>query len=467
MKWLVLFLAAAAGFTACAPAVRYHPKPIEPAATAMKLESRSLNDPGLKRFMEKTLGHPLRVWPIEFWTPKDLTLAAYYFNPQMAIARAQAQAAEAAIITAGERPNPTLSFAPGIPSPYLLDFALSFPVVRAGRRGIKIEQAKATSAASEYALAATSWKVRSGVRAAALNYFLAQREVWLAETDEALRSRQVSWLNARLAAGEVAKPAFDSAQAQLLSARMALSAARGRISVAMAALAASIGVPVSTIDGLHYSWTSLDNPPSADRFKAGAIRREAVLNRLDVRQALAQYRAAQAALQLEIARQHPNFSLGPGYQFEEKDNFFTLPFSMVLPVFNRNQGPIAEAEARRKEAAARFLAVQANAIAQSEEALAGYRSAFSELEEARKTLGQMQNVQEPAARAAMRAGEEDGLFYNGVMLQGTGVTAAYNSAVGRAQSALGALEDAVERPLEPGELPPPVLNSERQRKETP
>lgn len=452
MKRLVLALAAAALLTACAPAVRFHPKPITPAVTAQQLESRSLSDPGLRRFMEKTLGHPLKAWPIEFWTQNDLMLAAYHFNPQMAIARAQAQAARAAITTAGERPNPLLTIAPGIPSPYLLDLALSFPVQRAGRRRIKIAQATATSAAAEYALAATAWKVRSGVRGAALNYFLVQRQLWLAQTLELLDSKTLGQLDARLAAGEAARPEVESARLRLTNARLALSAAQGRIRVAQAALAASVGVPVTAMEPIHYSWKSLDNPPNPASFSAATIQREAVLNRLDVRQALAQYQAAQAALQLEIARQYPNFSIGSGYQFEEGNNYFTLPFSMVLPIFNRNQGPIAEAEARRKEAAARFLAVQANAIAQSEAALARYHAAYSELAEARKGLGQMQNVQEPAARAAMQVGEQDSLFYNGVLVQGTAVTAAYNSAVDRVQTALGALEDAVERPLEAGEV---------------
>ena len=355
-------------------------------------------------------------------------------------------------MTAGERPNPVLTVAPGIPSPYLLDLALSFPVQRAGRRRIKIAEARETSTAAEYALAATAWKVRSGVRDAALNYFLVQRQMWLAQTLETLFSKKASRLEARLAAGDAARPQVESARLELVNARLALSAAQGRIRVDRASLAAAVGVPVTAIEPIHYSWKSLDNPPTPASFSAAAIQREAVLNRLDVRQALAQYQAAQSALQLEIARQYPNFSIGPGYQFEEGHNYFALPFSMMLPIFNRNQGPIAEAEARRKEAAARFLAVQSNAIAQCEAALARYRAAYSELAEARKALGQMQNVQEPDARAAVQVGEQDSLYYNGVLVQGTAVTAAYNSAVGSAQAALGALEDAVERPLEPGEV---------------
>ncbi|HET7213457.1 MAG TPA: hypothetical protein VFL79_07715, partial [Terriglobia bacterium] len=77
MKKLMLALAAAAALTACAPAVRYHPKPIAPAASAERLESRTLDDPGLRQFMEENLRHKLSAWPQPAWGLRDLTLAAY------------------------------------------------------------------------------------------------------------------------------------------------------------------------------------------------------------------------------------------------------------------------------------------------------------------------------------------------------------------------------------------------------
>src|SRR6202790_2661995 len=111
------------------------------------------------------------------------------------------------------------------------------------------------------------------------------------------------------------------------------------------------------------------------------MQRDAVVNRLDVRRSLAQYAAAEDDLQLEIAKQYPDVQIGPGYTYEEKNNFFTLGVSTTLPIFNRNQGPIAEAEARRKEAAASFLEKQAQVIAAVERALAVYTATLKELAE--------------------------------------------------------------------------------------
>jgi outer membrane protein, heavy metal efflux system len=464
---IIITIGAALGLTACAPPVHYRPQAIAPSAKAAQLESRTLSDPGLQQFMERNLGHPLHPWPIESWDLNELALAAYYFNPQMQVARAQAEAAQAAIITAGARPNPSLNLSGGIPSPYLFGLDLLFSVMTAGRRGIKIEQAKALSEAARYGIAMKAWEVRSAARTAAISYALSLRQTELLERETRLRSQQVEWLSERLSAGEVARPEVESARLEWLDTRVALRTAQGRVPEARAALAAAIGVPVSALNGIRFSWATFDHPLDAAALSPQVIQREAVLNRLDVRQSLAQYQAAEEGLRLEIARQHPSFSLGPGYHFEESDNFFTLSFSTVLPVFNRSQGPIAEAEARRKEAGASFIATQASAIAQSEQALARYRTAFAVLQEAQQSVSQVQNVQEPMARQAVSFGESDQLYLNSIQLQGTAAVAAQLSALYDTHVALGQLEDAVERPLESGEYPPPAFDSNLQTKERP
>jgi hypothetical protein len=46
----------------CAQLQKYHPAPLAAAATAANLETRSLADPGLKSFVEQSLGNSA-VWP--------------------------------------------------------------------------------------------------------------------------------------------------------------------------------------------------------------------------------------------------------------------------------------------------------------------------------------------------------------------------------------------------------------------
>lgn len=438
----------------CAPVQRYRPAPISASAMASRLETRSLVDPGLKSFLEKNLGHDLAAWPPHTWDLNELTLAAFYFSPTLDAARARVAAAEAAIVTAGARPNPTLSITPGVPSPYLFGIDFSIPVETAGKRGYRVERARILSEAARLDVADAGWKVRSGVRKALLDYFLAIRALVLLHAEEHLRIEEVWLLEKRLAVGEIPRPEVDVARIALSKTNLALRAAEGRVSETRAILAAAISVPVATLDGIDFSWASLDHPPSTDSLAPQRIQREAVLNRLDVRRGLRQYAAAEAELQLEIAAQHPDFQIGPGYTYEETHSFFTLALSATLPIFNRNQGPIAEAEARRKEAAANFLATQALVIAESEAALARYRSALKELDEAERSLTRLQAVREQMARHAVDLGESNSLALNGVMLEKSAVARGRLDALGRAQTALGDLEDAVQRPLEAGDMAP-------------
>src|SRR6266566_3951131 len=92
---------------------RYRPVPIAPAASADNLQRRALNDPGLHVFISRNFEHPPETWPPISWNPAALTLAGFYFHPDLRVARAGVKVAEAAIITAGARPNPSIGMAPG------------------------------------------------------------------------------------------------------------------------------------------------------------------------------------------------------------------------------------------------------------------------------------------------------------------------------------------------------------------
>ena len=438
----------------CPPVQKYRPAPIAPAAMASSLEARSLDDPGLKRFLEQDLGHELAAWPPQAWDLRALTYAAFYFNPTLDVARARVAAAQAAIVTAGARPNPTFSITPGIPSPYLLGIELAFPIETGGKRGYRAEHARSLSEVARYDLAGAAWMVRSAVRKGLLDYFLAIRSLDLLHAEEHLRTAQVGLLERRLTVGEISRPEVDLARIELSKTRLAIRNAEGRVSETRALMAAAIGVPVAALDGIVFSWATLDHLPNPELLAPRLIQRDAVLNRLDVRRGLQEYAATEAQLQLEVADQHPDFQIGPGYTYEEMNNYFTLALSKTIPIFNRNQGPIAEAEARRELAAANFLATQARAIAESEAALARYRSALLELDEADQSLAKLQARRERMARHSVQLGESDRVALNGVLLEQSVVANARLGALGRAQSALGDLEDAIQRPLEAGDIAP-------------
>ncbi|HYM74439.1 MAG TPA: TolC family protein [Candidatus Dormibacteraeota bacterium] len=430
---------------------RYQPAPIVPADTASRFQLRNLADPALQGYEEKNLGRTVSPWPPKTWDLETLSLAALYFNPTLESARARVEEAEAATVTAGARPNPNLSIAPGVPSPYLLSLELAVPIETAGKRGYRVKVARNLDQAARFDLADSAWKIRSGVRLALLNYLLAGRNLELLRTEEEVRREQVALLEQRFSVGEIPRPELDLARIELSKTHLGISTAEGQVDEALAALAAAIGIPPAALQGFDFSWIAFESPPNSESLSSGQIQRDAVLNRLDVRRALAQYAAAEAELQLEISKQYPDIQIGPGYTYEERNNFFTLGLSTTLPLFNRNQGPIAEAEARRKEAASDFLERQAQVIADSERALARYRAALKGFTEADQSLRALQDTQQKITQRAVEVGEEDRLTLNGVRIESSVIARSRLDALGRAQSALGELEDAVQRPLDPGD----------------
>jgi outer membrane protein TolC len=123
----------------------------------------------------------------------------------------------------------------------------------------------------------------------------------------------------------------------------------------------------------------------------------------------------------------------------------------VLPVFNQNQGPIAEAEARRREVAAQFLAMQAGIIEQSQTSLTRYRGSLGALVAAR-SAAELQAKRLSQARRAVAVGESDTVVLAQAQLQNLSAQQGLLDSLTNAQTALGALEDSIQRPLDDGDV---------------
>ena len=440
-------------------AQQYKPAPLSPEASAAALESRSLADPGLRSFEDSHLGHRASEWPPGTWDFQSLSLAALYFNTELDAARARVAAARAELVTAGARPNPTLGITPGIPSPYLLTLDLSFPLETAGKRRYRIESAQSSVLAAQFDLAQSAWTVRNAVRASMLEDLVAVRTAELLRAEAKTREDQVALLDRMASLGEVTRLQADAARIELSKARAAVGAGESQAAEAGAAMAAAIGVPAAALQDVHLSWPDMNEPPAVASLPVAEIRREAVINRLDVRSALERYAAAEADLRVQIARQYPDIDIGPGYSYEEKQSYFTLGFSAAIPMFDRNRGPIAEAEARRLSAAAAFQATQADVISRSERSLAVYTAALAELEEAAR-LEELTAARQRAIRESVRAGEDGRLELDDADLEQLIASRTELESVARAQRALGELEDAVQRPLTPGDRLPAGVSVE-------
>lgn len=453
---IIRLLALGAG-ALCGCAV-YHPAPLEPARLLQQFEDRSLSNPGLCAYLKTNLGERLSSCPQE-WDLATLTLVGFYYSPDITVAGARFEQARAAVITASARPNPTLSIGPqystrAIPSvvPWGIGmFHLDVLIETAGKRGYRIAAAERQAEAAQFQLGESAWKVRAGIRKAFLDYLIAIREESLsAEEVEALGQTAVL-MSQRVTAGEASQPELSFAESVLQQARVRAAQAAARVPEARNALGVALGVPVEALQGVRLSWAGLERPPEQTSLSPRTIQRLALMNRIDLRSQLAQYAAADETLKLEIAKQYPDITIGSGYAWDGGDNIFELGPSIVLPVFSQNQGPIAEAQTRRKELRAQFLALQENIIGQARGALERYRGALRALDAARQAESFQSRRLEQTQRA-FSVGEVDALFLSQNRLQELATRDALLTTLGNAQGALGVLEDSVQRPLDGGDV---------------
>jgi outer membrane protein TolC len=448
--WPVIF-----GAMLLAGCATFQPQPVSPEKTAAAFDARSLNDDNLRAFLETN--HVAGSWPRDSWDLNALTLAAFYYQPALAEARAQWAAVEATKITAGQRPNPTVGFTPTYdtttPPPWILGLTWDIPIETAGKRGKRIEQANHLSEAARWDFVGAAWKTRSNVRAALLALYTARETESLLARQEAAQSNVLRLLEGQLAAGAVSSYEVTQARVALTTTRLARQDAIGQSAQARVQLAGALGLPLRALDGVKFSFDGLDqfpqDLPAVDdlhRFLVRSYQRRAIMDRADVRGALADYAASQSALQLEIAKQYPDLHLGPGYELDQTDNKWSLGVSLDLPVLNHNQGPVAEALANRAAAAAHFLTVQTTAISEIDSALAGYDAALNKSVTVKSLLDDMQKQLDSVHAQAQAGAVEPLTLANAEVEYATGAQSRLDALV-KAQEALGQLEDAVQSPL--------------------
>ncbi len=97
--------------TGCA---HFESRPLAPEKSAAQLDARRLDDAGLRNFVSRNSGGETNNWPPPKWDLNSLTRAAFYFHPDLAVARAQWRVADASVKTAGGRPNPTVTAGAGL-----------------------------------------------------------------------------------------------------------------------------------------------------------------------------------------------------------------------------------------------------------------------------------------------------------------------------------------------------------------
>lgn len=417
-----------------------------PDVTSAQITGRSLQDPGLRRFLVSNLGHEPAIWDFE-----ALSWVAFYYHPSLAVARAQWVTARTVESSAGVRPNPTLSLAPGYNSTREAGISPWFPAVNfdfllQGKRKVDLQRAAAAADAEAARLGvyAAVWQVRKDLRAALIDAATATHREALLRAQATAQARLAALLEQRRAAGAIAAADVLVARTAWVRAESAAADALNQSTHARPRIAAALGLPLAGLEGIALA------PPTAAATRSSAelatARAHSLQTRADILAALAKYQSAQAAVELAVAKQQPDFHLGPGYQWDQGANKWSLALTFELPIFHHNEAPVAEAVARRAEAAAQFEVVQAQALAAMEAAVAAEKAAALQLTHARRLRGEVEK-QNGLVRRRFDLGGADQVELQSAQLDLAATDSLIADAEATAVQAAGQLEDALQVPF--------------------
>lgn len=268
----------------------------------------------------------------------------------------------------------------------------------------------------------------------------ARENIRLLETEQTLHDEAIKKLTAQMEAGDVSPFELTQARLMLNRTRLALQDARRIAATGEARLAAAVGLPVTAIRSVKLDFAAFQRLP-----EPGNSRKLALTRRADLMALLSDYAAAEAALKLELARQYPDVNLMPGYDYNSGQNRWQLGLNVALPL-NRNRGPIAQAEARRITAEKRFLAQQAAIQGELDIALAAYQASRAKAATAAQ-LAQEADTASDTTQKMVEAGNVSALELTRRQIEASAAKVALMAANIEAQTAAGALEDAMQSPL--------------------
>jgi outer membrane protein, heavy metal efflux system len=306
-------------------------------------------------------------------TRADAARAALAAGPRVALARADTAAARAALLTARALPNPSLAatYSKSPPQKHLI---LDLPIDAPWSRGPRVGAATATARAarlrftSERTAALLEVDTTYTMALAAHARFRLSRQT--ARDADSLRSMTA----ARRDAGDASD--LDVDLATITAGQQWNVAATDSLTYMSTALMVQtlMGIPADSativlVDSLRLAPVEAGAQRTGlDSATAGALLAPAALRFVSATPSVAAAEASLQAAELAVVRERrsvfgvPSLQAGIEWGDPAADNpnetLPTIGVSIPLPLFNRNQGPIAQAQAERDRARADLAATR-------------------------------------------------------------------------------------------------------------
>ena len=366
-------------------------------------------------------------------------------NLDLAAARQRRLVSRAGVQIAKQRPNPTFSFTALRDSPHEGWF-FDQPLELGGKRGHRIDVAQQEGGVTDVEISTVARQVRRSTREAFYRLAFARAESERLERVVKLAERLKQIAQQRFEAGAVPQLEVVQAGVEVSRAQADLEVARQEEKVALSQFNALLNEPAAT--GWQLAGTLEDPPPawSVEELVQRAYAANAELQRL------AQEEKVEASRRgLLKAERIPNLDLEYGLDFNAPHDFRVGPRSQVtlmLPIFSRNQGEIAQSFANQRVLDAETVAKKRAVAAIVEEAYFDWNAQQTQAGIYRQTLVPAVRQLEGMAEESYRAGKATILVVLDAQRNVQDVERTYQQGLLALQSAFASLEEAVGAPLD-------------------
>ncbi len=366
-------------------------------------------------------------------------------NLDLAAARRREAVAQAGIRIAKQRPNPSFNFTALRDEPhegFFIDQALEV----GGKRRHRVEVAREESALTDVEIATLARQIRRSTREAFYRLAFAQAETARLKDVLKLAQRLRQIAQERFEAGAV--PQLEVIQASLEASRVEadFKVAEQEKKVSLSQLNLLLNEPSST--PWELGEPLLDLPPSTSlpELVQRAYTSNAELQRLAQEQKVEQSRRA-----LLSAQRIPNLDLQFGLDFNSPRDFRVGPRSqlaLMLPLFTRNQGEIAQSFANQRVLEAEAEATKRAVAGRVEAAYFDFNAQQTRVETYRQPLLPAAHQLESMAEESYRAGKANILAVIDAQRNVQEVERSYLESLVTLQNAFAVLEETVGTPLD-------------------
>lgn len=368
-------------FMGCA---QYQPRPLDPEIELGVVRARTVALVEVERAAVGTQRMLAPIDPADGLDESELASVALVGNAGLRVKRAELGQAEAALITAGLWPNPEISLSPrwGVDgtSGFALDADALFQLLRPGERKALQDVAQAGADAARQDLLAEEMRVVGQVRGQRLTVLWAERSVALMEEAVALREKSAELARRQRQGGEGTELDVAAMELELAESRRDLRKSRADLSEALIELNHLLGLPSEYTLNIAGYGRAL-GVSIFDDLSDAELEQRLLAGRMELGAKAAAYRQAEEELRLAVVRQYPRVSLGPSFEKDiEGAKGLGLALSLDLPVFNQNQGEIAEKLASREKIRAEYIALLARLRGEAFSARSAVRLAKAEAE---------------------------------------------------------------------------------------